>query len=135
MRPIGKHLLNGNRVVYPATFRYLSRMASLRTYSIGLVGERSYQPQIVAIGEGEAVVLYSEPDNPHDDRAIAASCHGDTIGYVPRDSWLTDALIDEGQGCIAKVSRLTRGPKGLMGVTLEVRLEGDPIDERAFAPA
>lgn len=106
-----------------------------RAYSIGLVGEKSYQAQIAAIGEGEAVVLVHEPDNPYDERAIAATCHGDTIGYLPRDCWLTAALLDEVKGCSAKVKRLPRGAEGITGVTLEVRLDGRPIGEREFAAA
>lgn len=105
-----------------------------RKYSVAVTGERNYQDTIASIGEGEAVVFYHEPDNPYDDRAIAVSCHGDTIGYLPRDSWLTEALLDEGKGCSAHVSRLGRGAKGLTGVTLEVQLGGTPIKEREFDP-
>lgn len=103
-----------------------------RPYSIGLVGEKSYQAQIAAVGEGEAVVLMHELDNPYDERAIAATCHGDTIGYLPRDSWLAAALLDEEKGCSAKIKRLPRGEEGITGVTLEVRLDGRPIGEREF---
>lgn len=103
-----------------------------REYRVGLVGEHSYQDAIAAIGEGEAVVLVHEPDNPYDERAIAAVCHGDTIGYLARDSWLADALLDEGKGASATVARLSRGAKGLTGVTLAVRLNGAPIGERGF---
>lgn len=110
-------------------------MALTRPYSIGLVGEKSYQAQIAAVGEGEAVVLMHEPDNPYDERAIAATCHGDTIGYLPRDSWLADALLDEEKGCSATIKRLRRGGEGIAGVTLEVRLGGRPIGEREFAAA
>ncbi len=105
-----------------------------RKYSVAVNGERNYQDAIAAIGEGEAVVLFHEADNPYDERAIAVSCHGDTIGYLPRDCWLTEVLLDEGKGCSARVSRLTRGPKNLTGVTLEVQLGGTPIKERAFDP-
>ncbi len=106
-----------------------------RPYSIGLVGERNYQAQIAAVGEGEAVVLLHEPDNPYDERAIAATCHGDTIGYVPRDSWLTAALLDEEKGYSATIKRLQHGSEAITGVTLEVRLDGKPIGEREFVPA
>lgn len=106
-----------------------------RPYSIGLVGERNYQHAIAALGEGEAVTLLHEPDNPYDERAIAAACHGDTIGYLPRDSWLTDALLDEGKGVTARIKRLNRGEAGVVGVVVEVRLDGSPIRERSYVPA
>lgn len=99
-------------------------------YSVSVVGERNYQDAIAAVGEGEAVVLYHEPDNPYDDRAVAVRCHGDTIGYIPRDSWLTEVLLDEGKGCSAFVSRLRRGRKGITGITLEVKLNASPIKQR-----
>lgn len=105
-----------------------------KKYAIAVTGGRSYQVAIAAIGEGEAVIFYHEQDNPYDDRAIAATCHGDTIGYLPRDSWLTEALLDEGKGCNARVSRLSRGTKGLTGVTLEVQLVGTAIKKREFNP-
>lgn len=105
-----------------------------RKYSVSVTGERNYQDAIAAIGEGEAAVLYHEPDNPFDDRAVAVSCHGDTIGYLPRDSWLTEVVLDEGKGCSARVSRLSRGAKGITGVTLDVKLGGAPVEERAFDP-
>ncbi|WP_370189290.1 HIRAN domain-containing protein [Qipengyuania sp.] len=110
-------------------------MGAKTPYAVGLAGERSYQAQIAAVGVGEAVVLVHEPDNPYDERAIAATCHGDTIGYVPRDSWLTAALLDEVKGCSATIKRLQRGSEGITGVTLQVRLDGKPIGERDYAPA
>jgi len=108
---------------------------SSRAYTVGLVGERNYQAAIAAVGEGEAVVLLHEPDNPYDARAIAAVCHGDTIGYLPREGWLTDALLEEEKGAKATIRRLTRGAKGLTGVTLEVTLGGAPIAERDYVAA
>jgi len=99
---------------------------------VSVTGERNYQDAIAAIGAGEAAVLFHEPDNPYDERAVAVSCHGDTIGYLPRGSWLTEVVLDEGRGCSVRVSRLSRGAKGITGVTLEVILGGAPIEERAF---
>lgn len=105
-----------------------------RRYPVALVGERNYQDAIAAIGEGEEVVLFHEPDNPYDDRAIAVVCHGDTIGYLPRDCWLGEALIDEGKPVSARVARLSSGTSGVTGVTIEARLAGEPLRTRPYAP-
>lgn len=103
-----------------------------KSYPVGIVGERSYQLAIRRLREREAVTLWHEPDNPYDDRAIAvATSGGDTIGYLPRDFWLRDALLDEGKPCTAKVLRLAKDGR-TTGVVIEVTLAGTAIETRAF---
>lgn len=101
-------------------------------YPVGIVGERSYQDAIARLNEGQQVMLWREPGNPYDDRAIAvAMSNGATIGYLPRDHWLRDALLDEGKPFTAWVLRLAK--EGVAtGVVIEVVLSGKPIGERAF---
>jgi hypothetical protein len=96
-----------------------------KTYSVGLVGESNYQDAIGLLDVGERVWLSPEPDNPHDPRAIVArDANGAPIGYVPRDSWLTGALIDEGKGSRAIVESIEGGDAGRpnRGVVLSVEL-------------
>ncbi len=101
-------------------------------YPVAIVGKQHYQRAIAAIGEADDVVLLHEPDNPYDDRAIAVVCHGDTIGYLPRDCWLARALIDEGKPVSARVARLSNDEQGIIGVTIEARLPGEPLRDRSF---
>ena len=108
-----------------------------RPYPVNLTGTKSYQPAIAGICEGEPAFLLHEPENPYDDRAIAVVAAftgepGETIGYLPRDSWIADALLDENKGCRAKIKRLSRGQDGITGVTLEIILDGDPIGVRGY---
>lgn len=106
-----------------------------KTYPVGIVGESNYQDAIEFLRTGEIVKLWHEPGNPFDSRAIAvAASDGDTIGYIPRDFWLREALLDEGKPVIARVMRLAKGPKAI-GVTIEVALAGVPLGKRPFKPA
>lgn len=119
----------------PKPQKSTSKVAKGKAYPVAIVGERNYQDAIAAIGEGEDVVLFHEPDNPYDDRAIAVVCHGDTIGYLARDSWLHAALLAESKPLSARVHRINRGDDGQIGVTLEVSLAGEPLRERRYMPA
>lgn len=110
----------------------IGAMVKQKTYSVPLVGVSQYQHAIAAVGEGEAVQLLREPDNPHDEEAIAAVCHGDTIGYIGRDSWLRRAIIDEGRGCRAQILSVHRGLDAV-GVSLSVQLTNEAIGERNYA--
>lgn len=105
-----------------------------KTYPVGIVGEKNYQAAIRKLREGDQVTLWHEPDNPYDERAIAvATATGATIGYIGKDSWLRDVLLEEAKPCTAGVLRLASGPKGT-GVTIEVTLAGQPVRERPFKP-
>lgn len=106
-----------------------------RSYHVGLVGERSYQPAINACGAGEAVMLAHEPDNPYDEEAIAAFCpRGRKIGYLARSSWVREAIHEEGKGCAATIATLHKTEGGPIGVVLLVDLNGPAVEQRAFAP-
>lgn len=107
-----------------------------KSYPIALAGCGMYQDAIAAIGVGEVARFFHEADNPYDDRAIAAVCHGDTIGYVPRGSWLTRALLKEEKPVSARVTRVAPGREGVRFVTLTIELDvGDPVEQRAYEAA
>lgn len=96
-----------------------------KTYSVGIVGESNYQSAIRDLREGEKVFLEPEPDNRHDPRAIAVrDGDGETIGYIPRDHWLTGAMLDEGKAARATVEAIFGGERGkpMLGVCIEVEL-------------
>lgn len=106
-------------------------------YRIGLVGESHYQAAIGKIGKGDAVQFVAEPSNPHDPRALRATCAGATIGYVPRGSWLTRAVLDEGKIAVASVAEVLggRGDAPSLGVVLDVVLVTADRTARPDKPA
>ena len=79
------------------------------------------------------MVIVREPDNPFDSDALCVRTPGDeTIGYVPRDSWLRSALVHEGKGCEAWIDYIGGRPKG---VRLGLVLTDNPIEDRPYRPA
>lgn len=106
-----------------------------RSYPIALVGTKSYQPAIAACAVGETVTVWHEPDNPYDADALAVTgAAGATIGYLPRDSWVHRAVFDEAKPVSARIEGLAK-PDANWIVRIAVRLEGDPVSERAFVRA
>lgn len=94
-----------------------------KSYRVGIVGEANYQKAIAGLRVGEIVQLRPEPDNPHDPRAVAVvDGDGATIGYLPREHWLKDALLDQGKTAMATVGDLHMGETAT-GVVLDVSLD------------
>jgi hypothetical protein len=97
--------------------------AGPRKYMLGLAGESHYQAAIARSEIGDVVGLLHTPDNPHDSRAVAAIVHNrGVIGHVPRDSWLTSAIIDERKIVVGTIAQIA-GPPGRLGVVLEVTID------------
>lgn len=97
-----------------------------RVYSVGVVGESFRQEAISRTAVGESVRLIHITDNEHDPRAIVVlNQQSEAIGWLPRDGWLTAALLDEGKAYRASVSEIhaPRGPRRYRGVVLAVVLE------------
>lgn len=99
--------------------RLLSPAATYR-YSVGLVGESYRQPAIRRCTVGDAVTLRHDVGNAHDARAIAAFARNQQIGFLPRDGWLTRAIIDEGKTVSATISSMAASGGGHTGVVLGV---------------
>lgn len=109
-------------------------MNRVRTYLLGIVGEASYQAQIRCCRSGQSVEIFHEPGNPHDSFALAVvTSGGETIGYVPRDCWLQDAIHEEGKGCDATIRSINTAANGMLGVVLDVSLNTNGVSERAFS--
>lgn len=112
-----------------------SVMKEPKTYFCPIVGESNYQRAIRTIDPGDDVVIVRERDNPYDDKALCVrTVADDTIGYIGRDSWLRDAVIDEGQGCKAWVDDIAAERGAPKGVRLGLVLIEGPIEERAYKP-
>lgn len=109
----------------------------VKAYPVRLAGTRSYQRAIARAAAGDVAELLRENGNPHDaDALVVVDGDGQTLGYVPRDSWLRGALLDEGRGGRATIETISDGADGVAGVTIAVMLTDDgAIGERDFVPA
>ena len=102
------------------------RPAKAKTYEVSIVGESHYRDAVRATDVGDYVDLVIENGNPHAEVHIALrvdNMDGDTVGYIPEDSWLYRAIITEQKGCLAKVVFKDGRPAGLR---LQVQLGGEP---------
>lgn len=105
----------------------------MKLYPLGLVGESNYQPAIARTVAGERALICREPDNPHDSLALRVeNGDGDTIGYVPRSSWLREAIHEQGRGVTATVKSIEGGEGKALGVVLDVTLSDDDLPERGY---
>jgi len=94
------------------------------TYTLGIVGESHYQDAIRRCRQGDRVILKREPENPHDENAVAVLReNGEQIGYLSRDhaEWVAD-VMDKGKEVKAKIALLTGGKrdKPTRGVVIDV---------------
>lgn len=65
-----------------------------RGFTYEIVGEASYQPNLLALAGGskgeygakidEEAVLHPEPENPHDPNAVVVLIRKKKVGYIPR---------------------------------------------------
>lgn len=111
----------------------------MKRYKVGLAGESNYRAAVSRMRPGMPVDLVPEPDNAYDPRAIrAAGPDGETIGYVPKGSWLTRAMLDEDWDVRARVASVEGGRPGApdIGLVLDVFMLDEP-DERIppFSPS
>jgi len=107
----------------------------MRQYRVGLVGESNYQSAVKRAKIGMPVDLVHEPANPHDKTAISARIPGGaTIGYVPRDSWMKRAILDEDWIIRARVGAINGEQMGNLGVVLDLVMLDDVEVEQGVVP-
>lgn len=59
------------------------------------------------LDSGTKLDLLPEPNNPHDDHAVAVMHQGHHLGYIPaRHAWIGEALIDEKETLNCKVDKI-----------------------------
>lgn len=105
----------------------------MTSYKVGIVGESNYQPAIRRCEPGDPVRVMHEMGNPHDANALAVMTRtGDTIGYIGRDSWLREALNEQGKGCEAAIRSIATADGGDLGVVLDVTLNEEALDSRSY---
>ena len=108
----------------------------MKLYPVGLVGESHYRTNIESCYAGMRVYVCHEPDNPHDDMALRVETSGgQTIGYVPRKSWLRSAVHEEGRGVTCTIASLNAVAHGHIGVVIDVTLTDDDVPIRSYMPA
>lgn len=104
-----------------------------KVYNLGVVGESNYQRQIAQCRVGERMYVCHEPSNPYDDMALRVDTEeGQTVGYVPKNSWLRDAIHEQGRGVTATIASITGEGKGHRGVVLSVTLSDDDVPVRDY---
>lgn len=103
-----------------------NRPRSNGPYYVNIVGESYWQDEIARCSVGEEVILAHDTNNSHDPRAIAVvGPRYERIGFLPRDGWLTRALIDEKHSYKATISDLHQasGERLHIAVVLSVNLD------------
>lgn len=117
---------------------YAKRKSVSKTYPVGLVGEQHYQAAIKRLREGAEVEIVHEPDNPYDDQALAVRTIADeTIGYIPKGSFVRDIVHGQGSGCRATVLGVEKDERGksFLHVTISAEKCVEPVEQRAYKAA
>lgn len=100
-----------------------------------VVGVSFYQPAIERCAPGQAVRFVHEPDNPHDEMAIrVVSILDETIGYVPRSSWVHRMVHEKGRGVSAVIESIGYSRACLLGVSLTIAVCDDEPIVRSYYP-
>jgi hypothetical protein len=98
-----------------------------KLYPVGIVGESNFQDAVKSTNLSDYVDIVIERENPHAENGVALrvdNMDGDTIGYVPADSWLRRAILEDGSGCLARVSGKAGRP---VGIVIEVQLGPEEV--------
>lgn len=102
---------------------------------IKVVGVSFYQEALARCAPGQGVRFVHEPDNPHDETAIRIVSHlNETIGYVPRSSWLHRVVHEKGRGVSATIDSMGYSRACLLGATLSVAICDDEIGVASYYP-
>lgn len=90
-------------------------------YSVRVAGVSYRQDAIRSCKVGDRVDFEADEANPHDPRAIAVYVEKRQIGFLPKDGWLTDYLLDQGGWAEGWISGIGESGSGDLGVTLAVK--------------
>ena len=90
------------------------------TYVAGTTHLEGIEAVAESLGEGDRLVFYREPDNPHDPQAIRIeTLKKEKIGYVPRkDNVVLSRLMDAGKVLFAKIIA-----KEMQGNSLKIQIK------------
>jgi len=116
--------------------RPAARRAPARGLPINLVGEQHCAEAIAGCRRGDVALVWHEADNPDDDGALAVTDEqGRLLGYVPRYSFLRQAIHDDGKGCEARLRQIGPGVRGFNEVRIAVVLDDSEIQKRRYEGA
>lgn len=77
------------------------------------------------LSAGQALDLFREADNSHDEKAVRIEWQGHKIGYVPRmENHAVAQLLDRGEKLSARIAGLKESRNPWERVRFEVLLEG-----------
>lgn len=108
-------------------------VAGSKSYSVGLAGTSHYQSAIRLATVGSKVRLKLKSDNPYDEEAIAVeTSRGKKLGYVPKDSFLRDAIHVRQSRVAAVIHSIGDGGGGYLGVVVSVTLDVSARDDVVY---
>lgn len=80
-----------------------------RQYPVRLVGEQHYDDACASLNVGDRVDVFRETHNPHDKNAVVVkNMDGQTIGYIPRESFVQRVIHNDGRSVYAEIKEKTR---------------------------
>lgn len=80
-----------------------------KQYPVRLVGEQYYDDACASVNIGDRVDVFRETHNPHDKNAVVVkNMAGQTIGYIPRESFVQRVIHDDGRSVYAEIKEKTR---------------------------
>ncbi|WP_082370102.1 HIRAN domain-containing protein [Novosphingobium sp. ST904] len=107
--------------------------------AVRVVGVSYYQEALERCSAGQPVRFVHEPDNPYDETALrVVSITGETIGYLPRGSWLHRAIHQHGRGAAAIIASMGYSRACVLGAALSAVLTDDKPSVESYhanAPA
>lgn len=102
---------------------------------VRVVGVSFYQEALAKCVAGEPVRFIHEPDNPHDEMALrVTSVLSETIGYLPRASWVHRMVHELGRGVTATIASVGLSRSCLLGATLAVGICDDDVLVASYYP-
>ena len=100
-----------------------------------LAGVSFYQRALARCFPGEPIRLVHEPDNPHDPMALrVVSVSGETLGYVPKGSWVHYAVHQRGRGVAGTINSLGESRACLLGATISAVVCDDEPSIQSYYP-
>jgi len=113
----------------------MERFVSEDVYSLRIVGVSHYQEALGQCRVGEPVRFVHEPDNPYDHMALrVTNDDGETLGYVPKRSWLRAVIHERGRGVAGAIASIGMSRSCLIGAVVSVAITDDDVRVASYYP-